>query len=81
MSACAFRPRFAEPIPANSPASCCRRQVRRLEEYNPSRRSKAPNSPGFVHRSASRTTRRLYAALNRLRIALLVTSGSGLSPF
>src|SRR5207249_5114824 len=42
--------------------------------------SSAPISPGFVHRSASRTIRRLYSAANRRRSALATTSTSGAAP-
>ena len=49
-----FRPRLAGRNPSSSPASRCRRHVLKADENNPSRRSNAPNSPGFVHRSASR---------------------------
>ena len=55
----AFRPRFGEPLPDRTPASCCRRQALKFEPYRPSRRSNAPSSPGWLHRSASRTIRRL----------------------
>ena len=59
-----FRPRLAGRNPSSSPASRCRRHVLKADENNPSRRSNAPSSPGFVHRSASRTIPRLYLALN-----------------
>lgn len=36
------------------PLRRCSRQVRMFEEYNPSRRSRAPSPPGCVHASASR---------------------------
>ena len=55
----AFRPRFGEPLPDRTPASCCRRQALKFEPYRPSRRSNAPSSPGWLHWSASRTIRRL----------------------
>src|SRR5439155_24416349 len=51
----AFGPRGFGASPASSPRSRAARQVVRCEEYNPSRRSSAPSSPGFVQRSASRT--------------------------
>ena len=76
----AFGPRFTDPVPANAPAAPCRRQVLRLDEYNPSRRNKAPTSPTFLHLSASLTIRRLYSPLNRRRVAFSATSGSGPSP-
>ena len=38
----AFRPRFGEPLPDRTPASCCRRQALKFEPYRPSRRSNAP---------------------------------------
>src|SRR5262249_12511730 len=47
-----------------------------LTRYSPSRRSSAPIWPGFVQRSASRTIRRLYSAVNRRRSALATTSTS-----
>ena len=37
----------------SAPRSRCWRQVIRCELYNPSRRSNAPSSPGFLHASAS----------------------------
>jgi hypothetical protein len=49
----------------------------RKEEYRPSRRRRAPSSPGCVHRCASSTTRALYAGVNRRRWGLARTSGSG----
>src|SRR5207245_3318791 len=72
----AFGPRGFGASPASSPRSRAARQVVRCEEYNPSRRSSAPSSPGFVQRSASRTIRRLYSAVNRRRCALATTSVS-----
>src|SRR5439155_1069029 len=74
-----FGPRFFGDSPSSSPRSRAARQVTRCEEYSPSRRSSAPISPGFVHRSASRTIRRLYSAVNRRRSAFATTSTSGLS--
>src|SRR3989454_85273 len=71
-------PRFFG-APASSPRSRAARHVVRCEEYSPSRRSSAPISPGFVHRSASRTIRRLYSAVNRRRRAVATTSTSGFS--
>jgi hypothetical protein len=72
-----FGPRFFGDNPASSPRSRAARQVVNSDEYSPSRRSRAPISPGFVHRSASRTIRRLYSAVNRRRSALATTSTSG----
>jgi hypothetical protein len=57
------------------PAARCWRHLVRCEEYSPSRRSRAPSSPG-PHRSACSSTRSLYAAVNRRRPAGR-TSGSG----
>src|SRR6266852_2211255 len=72
-----FGPRFFGDNPASSPRSRAARQVVNSDEYSPSRRSRAPISPGFVHRSASRTIRRLYSAVNRRRSALATTSTWG----
>src|SRR5439155_24807412 len=71
-----FGPRRFDPAPASSPRARAARHAVRWDEYNPSRRSSAPTSPGFRHRSASWTTRRLYAAVKRLRSALPTTSTS-----
>ena len=62
--------------PASSPRRRASRQADRCEEYNPSRRSSALSSPGFVHRSASRSTRSFSAAVNRRRAAFATTSVS-----
>src|SRR5207245_4989076 len=72
----AFPPRGFGDSPASSPRSRAARQVVRCDEYNPSRRSSAPISPGCVQRSASRTIRRLYSAVKRRRCALATTSVS-----
>src|SRR4030095_6930538 len=72
----AFGPRFLGASASNSPRSRAARQVVRCEEYSPSRRSSAPIAPGVVHRSASRTMRRLYSAVKRRRCGLATTSVS-----
>src|SRR5439155_3458665 len=74
-----FGPRFFADSPSSSPRSRAARHVVRSEAYSPSRRSSAPISPGRVQRSASRTIRRLYSAVNRRRSAFATTSTSGLS--
>ncbi len=66
--------------PSSSPRSRAARHVVRCEEYSPSRRSSAPIAPGVVQRSASRTIRRLYSAVNRRRCAFATTSVSGRLP-
>ena len=71
------RPRFFGASPANAPCSRCRRHSVRCEEYNPSRRSRAPISPGTAQTSASRRMRTLYSAVNRRRWGFSATSGSG----
>ena len=48
----ARRPRFLGLKAARLPCSRCRRHVVRCEEYNPSRRSSAPTSPGLAQASA-----------------------------
>jgi len=52
------------------------RQAARCDEHNPSRRSSASTSPGFVHRSASSSTLRLYTTVNRRHWAFVTTSTS-----
>jgi len=52
----------------------CLRQRHRWEEYNPSRLSKVPISPGSVQASASRRTLSLYSAANRRRVTFAMTS-------
>jgi len=71
--------RFASSPPRSrgswsSPLRRCSRQVRRFEEYNPSRRSRAPSSPGCVHTFAARRIFSLYSAENRRRVAFASTS-------
>ena len=61
----------------NEPSRRARRQAVSCEEYRPSRRSKAPISPGARQASASSSTRSLYWALKYRRLALSGTSGSG----
>ena len=69
-------PRFFGANPASAPRSCERRQSTRLDEYSPSRRSKAPTSPCFVQAAASAKTFRLYSAVNRRRRGFAGTSVS-----
>src|SRR3990172_10966416 len=47
-----------------------------FEEYNPSRRSRAPISPDLVQASADRKIFTLYSAENRRRVAFATTSTS-----
>ena len=72
-----FGPRFFGESASNVPRSACRRHVIRLEEYNPSRRKRAPNRPCSLQASASWRIRRLYSAVNRRRTAFSGTSESG----
>src|SRR5262249_43781667 len=58
-----LRPRVLGVSPASSPRARARRHSTRWEEYNPSRRSRAPMAPGVVHASASLRIRRLYSAV------------------
>src|SRR5437867_2711365 len=76
---CVLGPRFFGASPASSPRSRAERQAVRLEEYTPSLLSRAPSSPG---RQASACFRifRLYSAVNRRRLGLSETSGSGADP-
>ena len=60
------------------PSRRARRHWVNCEEYNTSRRSRAPTSPGARQASASYRTRNLYRAVNRRRSARAGTSGSGL---
>ena len=46
-------PRRRPRISRSAPASRCRRQFVSSDEYNPSRRNRAPTSPGFLHASTS----------------------------
>src|SRR5439155_15323045 len=69
-------PRARGASPASSPRRRASRQADRCEEYSPSRRNNALNSPGFVHPSASRSTRSFSAAVNRRRAAFATTSDS-----
>ena len=72
-----FGPLFFGESASNEPCSACRRHVIRLEEYNPSRRKRAPTRPCSLQASASRRIRRLYSAVNRRRTAFSDTSESG----
>src|SRR5581483_8573897 len=58
-----LRPRRFGVRPASSPRPRARRHTTKCDEYNPSRRSKAPTAPGVVHASASLRIRRLYSAV------------------
>ena len=62
------------------PSRRARRQAVSCEEYRPSRRSKAPTSPGARQASASSSTRSLYWALKYRRLALSGTSGQAGTP-
>lgn len=66
------------PSPAISPRSRAARHTDKWELYNPSRRRKAPISPG-PEVSTSLSTVRLYSALNRRRAAFSATSTSGIT--
>src|SRR5213594_4098603 len=77
--AAALGPRFFGDNPASSPRSRAARQAVRLEEYTPSLLSRAPSSPGR-HASACLRIFRLYSAVNRRRLGLSETSGSGADP-
>lgn len=72
-----LRPRLASWRPWRAPDWYCRRHWVRAEEYRPSRRRRAPSSPGFVHRCVSSTTPALYAAVNRRLRGWARTSASG----
>jgi len=61
--------------PAHGWARAARRAAR-CDEYNPSRRSSVPSSPGLEHRAASWRIRRLYATVSRRRWAFATTSTS-----
>ena len=61
----------------NEPSRRARRQAVSCEEYRPSRRSKAPTSPGARQASASSRIRSFSCALKCRRLALSGTSGSG----
>src|SRR5439155_23167184 len=62
--------------PPSPPSSPPRRLPVGSDEYGPSPRRSAPISPGLLHASASRSTRSLYSALNRLRFGRSTSSGS-----
>jgi hypothetical protein len=51
--------------------------IHKCDEYNPSRRRRAPITPGSVQESASRRILRLYSAVNRRWLAFATTSTSG----
>ncbi len=72
-----FRPCLSSVSATSAPCRYSLRHFARLEEYSPSHRSSAPTSPGFLHASAARAIRALYAAENRLRPLVADTSGSG----
>src|SRR3990170_4683332 len=73
-----LRPRRRGARPFNWPASRWRRHLLRCEEYNPSRRKRAPCSP-LAHCSASCRMRNLYSAVKRRRSGFASTSLSSLS--
>ena len=70
-------PRRRPRIACRAPASRCRRQFVKSDEYNPSRRSRAPTSPGRLHASTSLRMRSRYAGGKRRRSTFAGTSGSG----
>lgn len=69
-------PRFFG-APTSFPRRRAARHVVKWEEYNPSRRNSAPTAPAVLQPSASRTNFRLYACVNRRRLAFATTSTSG----
>ena len=69
-------PRCFWASPASSPLRRCSRHAFRFEKYNPSRRSRAPISPGLWQASASFSTFTLYSAVNRRRVDFATTSTS-----
>ena len=71
---CSFGPRFFGERASRVPLSAWRCHVVRLDEYNPSRRRRAPICPGSLQNSASRSIRRLYSAVNLRRTGFSVTS-------
>src|SRR5690606_20215583 len=71
----ALRPRFFGARAVCCPLAACLRQVSMWEEYNLSRRRKAPRSPLGVA-SYCRSTWSLYSVVNRRRWGLANTSGS-----
>jgi hypothetical protein len=76
-AATAFGPRFFVAAPgARSPRSRAARHVASCEEYSPSRRSRAPISPGALQASVSFTILRLYSTVKDRRLAFSVTSVS-----
>src|SRR5437867_10344753 len=72
-------PRFFGASPAISPRSRAARQAWRRAAYTPSRPRSAPSSPGRQASACSRIFR-LYSAVNRRRLGLSETSGSGADP-
>ena len=70
-------PRRRPRIACRAPASRCRRQFVKSDEYNLSRRSRAPTSPGRLHASTSLRMRSRYAGGKRRRSTFAGTSGSG----
>jgi len=69
-------PLFFCDSPSISLLSRCLRHTVRLEEYSPSRRKRAPNSPGRVQATASRRILCLYSAVYRRRVGFAATSTS-----
>ena len=70
-------PRRRPRISRKAPASRCRRQFVSSDAYSPSRRNRAPTSPGFLQASACLRMRSRYAAGKRRRWTVAATSGSG----
>ena len=70
-------PRRRPRMSCKAPCSRCRRQLVSKDEYNPSRRNRAPSSPGFLQASACVRMRSRYSAGKRRRWAFAGTSGSG----
>ena len=60
-------PRRRPRISRRAPASRCRRQFVSSDEYNPSRRNRAPTSPGFLHASACVRMQSRYSGEKRRR--------------
>ena len=72
-----LRPRRFGVRPFREPSRLALRQAVRWELYRPSRRTIRPTSPGSEQPSVSSGILSLYAAVNRRRVGLATTSGSG----
>ena len=70
-----FGPRFFGASASNTPASRCRRQSVRAEEYSPSRRRMAVIPPVFAARSVSSRIRSLSLTVRFRRDGRFVNSG------